>query len=602
MLVEIRVRDLGVIDDLDLVLGPGMTALTGETGAGKTLVVEALELLVGGRADATLVRRGAEQAFVEGRFVVEAPDTASVEGESPQPAAKGRRVNEGQEREPRRREIIVSREIPADGRSRAYLDGRMATVAALAEEGATLVDLHGQHSHQSLLHQEAQRQALDQFGEVDLTEVEAERLVVRSLDDRLAELGGDERQRAREVDLLAFQVAELEAAALGDPDEEAAIGAKVALLSAAESLRHAAAAGYILLTGTSDGAPDASLSGAQPDALDALGRAGSLLGEHEPLRDLAGRLKDAAAEVADVAAELRTRAEGFEDDPAMLEELMGRLRLLAELRRKYGESLGDVIGYELATRARLADLRAGEARRGELEAERGRAVARLAQAEERVGDARRAAAGALAAAVERHLAELALPKARLEIHVPERGLGEAVSWLFGANAGEPALPLAKVASGGELARAMLATRLVLSEAPPTLIFDEVDAGIGGEAALAVGRSLHQLAEAGHQVIVVTHLPQVAAFADAHVAVRKEERGRPYHRLGRHGLRRGTARRALPDALRPAGLGSGPAPRQGASQPGLGLKVPVTPPRRWSLVHDLVARRRLSIRRATGQIR
>jgi DNA repair protein RecN (Recombination protein N) len=207
----------------------------------------------------------------------------------------------------------------------------------------------------------------------------------------------------------------------------------------------------------------------------------------------------------------------------LLEELMGRLRLMGELRRKYGDTLADVIVYEASARQRLEDLQSGEVRRRELETARSQAVIHLDEAEERVGDARRAAAGALAAAVERHLSELALPKARLEIHVPERGFGDAVTWLFGANAGEAALPLAKVASGGELARAMLATRLVLSEAPPTLIFDEVDAGIGGEAALAVGKALHQLADTGHQVIVVTHLPQVAAFADAHVAVRKEER-------------------------------------------------------------------------------
>ena len=300
----------------------------------------------------------------------------------------------------------------------------------------------------------------------------------------------------------------------------------MSLLSAAESLRNAAAAGYELLMGDAGaqaGEGASTRAGGSIDALEALGRATALLSQHEQLGDLALRLQDATAEVADVAADLRRRGEGFEDDPVMLEELMARLRLLGELRRKYGDTLADVIEYERSARQRLEDLRAGESRRQELESDRQRAVARLAEAEERVGDARRAAAAALAAAIERHLAELALPKARLEIHVPERGLGDAVSWLFGANAGEPALPLAKVASGGELARAMLATRLVLSEAPPTLIFDEVDAGIGGEAALAVGKALHQLADAGHQVIVVTHLPQVAAFADAHVAVRKEER-------------------------------------------------------------------------------
>ncbi len=479
MLVELRVRDLGVIDDLTLHLGPGMTALTGETGAGKTLLIEALELLMGGRADPALVRSGSEAALVEGRFLLEAG------------------------------EIVLSREVPADGRSRAYVDGRMANAAALAEVGAGLVDLHGQHAHQSLLRLPAQRASLDRYGGISTAEVEAAEGAVAAVDARLAELGGDERLIAREVDLLTFQLAELDGAGLDDPGEEEALQEEESLLAAAGSLREAAERAHELLAADEKGA-------------DLLGQARSALGSHAVFAELAARLEAVGLELQDVAAELRSRAELLEDDPARLAAVQERRHLLSELRRKYGSDLAEVIAYRDSARQRLADLQAGDARRAELAAERQAALARLAAAEQALGDARRAAAPRLSGEIESRLRLLALPQARLEIAVPAEGRGEAVEFGFGANLGEPVLPLSKVVSGGELARAMLATRLVLSGAPPTLVFDEVDAGIGGEAALFVGRALAELGER-HQVLVVTHLAQVAAFAASQVAVRKEER-------------------------------------------------------------------------------
>ena len=473
MLVEVRVRDLGVIEALDLVLGPGMTALTGETGAGKTLVVEALELLVGGRADTALVRSGAAEAVVEGRFV-RSVDVGGDAGE----------------------ETVVIREIPAEGRSRAYIDGRMATAAALAGLGAGLVDLHGQHAHQSLLRMPAQRQALDHFAGVDTTEADAARQRLLELDARLRELGGDARQLAREMDLLAFQIAEIEAAQVTDRDEEPKLEAEATSLSAADALRLAAETARVHLV-EGDGSGGYSGSDGQ-GATELLGRAAAELGAHEQLRDLSERLRASLSDVSDVTDDLRRRAEGFEADPDRLEAIQGRRRRLSELRRKYGEQLSDVIAFEQVTRSRLGDLEAGEERRAELATERQGALEELEAAEERLGAARRAAAPLLSDAIVAHLADLAIPNGRLEVRVGP-GRGDEVEWLFGA------------------------TRLVLSEAPPTLVFDEVDAGIGGEAALAVGRALHTLAAAGHQVLVVTHLAQVAAFADAQVAVTKEER-------------------------------------------------------------------------------
>ena len=494
MLVELHVKDLGVIEDATLLLGPGLSALTGETGAGKTLVVEALELLLGGRADAGLVRAGAAQAVVEGRFNL----VAGAGGPS---------------------ELVIARELPADGRSRAYVNGRMATVAALAESAGELVDLHGQHAHQSLLHQSAQRDALDRFGGIDLSEVQALGTQLADVGRRLAELGGDTRSLARERDLLEFQLNELDAAALVDPREEEGLEQQEAVLAAAGSLREAAAVAHLLVAGADGTAGGADVAG----AVEVAGRAAASLAGRGPLQDLSDRLTDVVVELDDVASELRRRGELFEDDPQRLAELQQRRRLLGELRRKYGESLAEVMAFRDGLRSRLDDLRAGEGRRVELAAEHERLALELAAAESRLGDARRAAAPRLSERIEGHLAALALPRARVEVTVPPVGSGEVVEWLFGANPGEPSLPLSKVASGGELARAMLATRLVLSEAPPTLVFDEVDAGIGGEAALAVGRALHQLAR-HHQVLVVTHLAQVAAFADTQIVVSKAERG------------------------------------------------------------------------------
>ncbi len=495
MLAEIQVSDLGVIEHLHLSLGPSMTALTGETGAGKTLVVEALELLVGGRADATLVRHSANCAVVEGRFIVPAGE---------------RSVDEV--------EVVVRREVPGNGRSRAYIDGRMATAAALESLGARLVDLHGQHAHQSLLHVEAQRRALDSFGALDTLEVDSALRWLHDLDASLAELGGDARELSRETDLLRFQIREIAAAQLGDPEEESHLESEEKVLASADALRLGAESARALLD-----EPDPARGGPAGRSVvtELLGVAAAELRAHDDLRDLAERLQSALAEVSDVAGELRRRAEGYEADPERLAAVQARRRRLFELRRKYGDTLSEVMAFEAACQRRLSIIESSEARRGELLAERERARNALVEAESRLGDARRAVAGGLGRAVASHLTDLAMPGGRLEV-VVGAGKGDDVSWLFAANPGEPALALNRVASGGELARVMLATRLVLSEAPPTLVFDEVDAGVGGEAALAIGHALHRLAAAGHQVLVVTHLAQVAAFADAQVVVTKTE--------------------------------------------------------------------------------
>ncbi|HEU5152273.1 MAG TPA: AAA family ATPase [Iamia sp.] len=491
MLVELAVTDLGVIDRARLLLGPGLTALTGETGAGKTMLVEAIALLLGGRADPALVRPGADEAVVEGRFVVDDE------------------------------EVVLTRVVPREGRSRAYVDGRMATAGALAERGRSLVDLLGQHAHQALLTTAAQREALDRAAGVDLAPLRAAREEVAEIDRRLAGLGGDAGARAREIDLLRYQLAELEAAGLGDPEEDAALDAEEDALADAVAHREAAALAAEAVT-------------AEGGARDALAAAHAAVAGRAPFADLDERLAGVLAEVEDLAGELRDAVDRVVDDPERLALVRERRQLLVDLVRKYGTAradaagagtLADVIAYFGEASDRLADLESHDERAAALDAERRRAFDAVAAAEAAVGRARRQAAPRLAKAVTAHLRDLALPGAEVRVTVGDTDPGDDVAILLAADPGAPALPVAKAASGGELARTGLALRLVLTAEEPTLVFDEVDAGIGGAAAVAVGRALADLAR-DRQVLVVTHLAQVAAFATAQIGVTKRSgRGR-----------------------------------------------------------------------------
>ena len=475
MLSELHIENLGVIEKLDLSIGEGLVALTGETGAGKTMLVEAIDLLVGGRADASVVRTGCEEARVEGRFVTD------------------------------ENEVILCRVVPINGRSRAYINGRLATVAQLAEYGADLVDLHGQHAHQSLLGASAQRLALDHFCGVDLEPLRSARAELTEIEALLATLGGDERARAREIDLLRFQVKEIADAGLRSANEDEYLSRSEDVLADAVAHREALYA---------------SASALQDDdgASDVVGRSIAAISHRETFELFVERLKNLQAEIDDVAREMRDVAESIEEDPAKLEEVRQRRHLLVDLRRKYGESLSEVIAYGDESGLRLNELESFEARAATLDAERAAAMQQLRAAEKVVGEARRAAAPKLAKAVQLHLRTLAMAHAVVEVSVGDDP-GDEVTFLLAANPGSPPLPLTKVASGGELARTMLALRLVLTQGPSTLVFDEVDAGIGGEAAVAVAGALAQLGHR-HQVLVVTHLAQVAAAAHRQIRVSK----------------------------------------------------------------------------------
>ncbi len=480
MLTDLVVRNMALIDELSLVLGDGMTVLTGETGAGKTLLTQAVSLLAGGRGHPGLVRPGAEEAEVEGRFV----------------------GGDGTE-------TVVRRVIPRSGRARAYLDGRLAGVSAVEEAVGGLVDICGQHRYQALLRPAVRRGALDRFAEVDPAPLAEARRRCRELEERLAALGGDERARAREMDVLAHQIAELDAARLDDPGEEAALAAEERLLTAATAVREAATAAAYLLGG--DG-----------PAGEALGEALGHLDAQSHLAGVAERLRGLTEEVSDVAADLRQLAEEVREDPARLAYVVERRALLAGLRRRYGDTLAEVMSYHDEARRRLAELQdaEGAAERLSAELEAARTAERAEAA--RMGERRRRAAPDLADAVTAELGLLAMPNARLRLEVGDDP-GDEVDYLLAVNSGATPAPLAQVASGGELSRAMLALHVVLLEAPPTVVLDEVDAGIGGEAGVWVGRALARLASK-RQALVVTHLPQVAAYADAHISLRKIDDG------------------------------------------------------------------------------
>lgn len=521
MLAELRIRDLGVIDDARLEVSAGLNVLTGETGAGKTMVVDALALLLGGRADPGAVRVGRPAALVEGRL--QTGDDAQVAAAL---ATAGVDDEEG--------EVVVARQVLVEGRSRAQLQGRMATVAAVADVVRPLVEVHGQHEFQDLLRPGVQRDLLDRYaGEAVLGPRAAFaagwrrlRAVTRELDELVARA----REREREIDLLRHQLDEIEAAQVR-VGEEAELAAEAERLANAEALQQSAALAHQLLEDDED-AGAATALGAAARAVHGPGAHDRALGE------LAERAQSLAAEVGDLASSLRAYAEGVLVDPGRLEEVNVRMALLRDLERKYGDDEEAVLAFAGKAAARLAELEGGTLRSEALEAEAAELRRDLAGTGAALTAARQQAADRLGEALRAELADLAMPSARVEVAVEqdpdddglevdgrclaatEDGL-DRVDIRLAAHPGAPLRPLGRAASGGELSRVMLALRVVLAgvDRTPTLVFDEVDAGVGGRTAAAVGRRLAQLAR-HHQVLVVTHLPQIAAHADRHFTVEK----------------------------------------------------------------------------------
>ncbi|WP_258906866.1 DNA repair protein RecN [Actinokineospora sp. UTMC 2448] len=533
MLAEMRIQDLGVIDEATLDLHPGFTVVTGETGAGKTMVVTGLHLLSGGRAEASRVRSGKSKAVVEGRFenLTGSRAAALATEAGAEPDEDGA--------------LITMRSVAADGRSRAHVGGRSAPVGLLSDLAEHLIAVHGQNDQLRLLRSAEQRAVLDRYAGEDIADVLDEYRRVReewvAVAAELVDRTARARELAREADLLRLGVQEITAVD-PQPGEDDELVVRARRLADAEQLREAATGAAYAVSGSPDGDPDA------PGALGLLGEAQRrLAGSDDPrLRELEPRLAEAAVLIGDIGAELTSYLESLDADPAALEQVLARQAELKALTRKYAADIDGVLAWAATAAERLAGLDTSEEALAELAARRDALATRLAGIAAELSAARRVAAEALGKAVTDELSGLAMGQASLQITVRPRpadagdphGLDvdgqrlhagpdgvDEVELLLVAHDGAQPLPVHKGASGGELSRVMLAIEVVLahSDPVPTLVFDEVDAGVGGRAAVEIGRRLARLARS-HQVIVVTHLAQVAAFADRHLVVDKSAAG------------------------------------------------------------------------------
>ncbi|MBV9336543.1 MAG: DNA repair protein RecN [Solirubrobacterales bacterium] len=527
MLHELRIENLLLIDRAELRLAPGLNVVTGETGAGKTLLAQSLDLLLGGRAGSGVVRRGAAEAYVEGVFSIP-PGLAETEL-LPADAA----------------EIVLARRVWPDGRTRAYVCGRSATVADLRELGSALLAFYGQHEHRRLMLSAVQLDVLDahcgpEQGELR-TRVATAYAHASSLEERVSELRDVVGGRERELDLLAYELEEIERVSPSE-DEARELADERERLRHLETLRGAAFAGAEAISGEGGGGA-AELLAAGAARLQAAAGIDPRLGE------LCDRVLSLGYEAQDVARTLRAYAEGLEGSPGRLEDVEERLALFARLERKHGGSIAGALAHAERCRARRDELERTEISLGEAEEELRRARTELAALAGELSERRREAAPALARAVRDRLAELAMADADFSVAVGRRADGhgprgaDTVELLIAPNPGMAAGPLREIASGGELSRVMLA---ILSAAHgraadiagppaaadpaapasgPLLVFDEIDAGIGGHTARAVGEHLRALA-AGRQILCITHLPQVAALAARHFTIAKDTRAAP----------------------------------------------------------------------------
>jgi DNA repair protein RecN (Recombination protein N) len=507
-LLELGVSDLALIEKLRIAFEPGLNVLTGETGAGKSLLIDALGLALGARADTALVRHGSEAARVEALF-----------DRVPEP-------------------LICAREVSAAGRSTARMDDESVTAARLAAVAGRLVEIHGQHEQQRLLDERWQRELLDAFGglERERAAVAAAVEAWRANQAALAELALDPRELARRLELHEHQVEEICGAKLR-VGEAAEIRARLSTAQHAESIARGSTEIHELLSGEGTGARETAAQAAQ--------RARDLARLDVRFDPVAERLLGLAAELGDAAGEAASLAESVEHDPAALAALEERLSLIYSLERKYGEDEAAVVAYGEQAASEAERLRTLESSRETRQAEAARLLAVVAEAAVALSDARQGAAHLLGRAVEEALGGLGFRQTRFQAGLARRGAGpnepaveiggeclafdsygiDSVAFLIAPNPGEPARPLARIASGGELSRVALAIKQVLAAADrtPTLVFDEIDTGIGGRSAEPVGRSLWELART-HQVLCVTHLGQIAAYADAQFRIEKHARG------------------------------------------------------------------------------
>jgi DNA repair protein RecN (Recombination protein N) len=520
MLRFLRIQHLAVIDSVEVEFDPGLNVLTGETGAGKSILVEAVGLLLGGRASGDLVRTGEEAAAIEAIF------------------------ESGGE------ELLVRREITAQGRSRAFINGALATAGALKDLSNRLIELHGQHEHQTLLDPSTHLGVLDTFGRFEtlLAPVAAAYNVWRAAQDELARIRVAARDRESRLDLITFQLGELEKAALKEPGpgeagEDVELSSLRQVLASAERVERLCTESYASLY-ESDDAILAGLGGVWRRVAELA----DLDPQFKPYLETRDGIK---SQLEDLAGFLRKYADNIDVSPARLQQVEERLALLERLKRKYGPTLTEVIARRDALSRERSDLSRGDERIAELEREVAAARAAFQTAADTLSKERRRVAKAFARELEALVAELAMERTRFEVRFSERPLSEsawsdrgidAAEFFVSPNLGEDLRPLARIVSGGELSRVMLAVKTLTattrhgfsdatdrppSASAPGLIFDEVDAGIGGRVADVVGRKLRTLGSA-FQVLCITHLPQIAAYADTHFEIEKKVEGGRTH--------------------------------------------------------------------------
>ena len=509
MLIELRIKDYAVIHDLTLELGSGLSALSGETGAGKSIIVGALSLLLGERAASDTVRTGAERAMVEAVF-----DVATYPKLGVQLDDLGIEAEDGL--------LILRREVAAVGRNRAWINESPTTARTVGELGRSLVDLHGQHEHQTLLRKDTQRHILDAFGEAeeDASAVEEAYEELGGLEAKLRELQDHRRELASRVDFLRFQMRELEEADVQSGEEEALTEESGRLENSEELLGETTRIHDELYS--AEGALTDKVSGLAQTLARLKGWDPALEGPHE-------ELQGAYHALAEVGRDLSDYVGGLRHDPGRLEEVRSRLDLIHSLKRKYGPTAEDVIASRDRVRAKLDEVEDGGWDEDTLAAEVDRTRSDLIAAAARLSEKRQAAATRLEEEVEALLPDLGLPAGTFKVQmdtlpeVESRG-AESIEFLGSGNAGFPPSSLARVASGGELSRVMLTLKAILAQVDqvPTLVFDEIDAGIGGQVASLVAAKLKDVARY-HQVFVVTHLPQLASQACSHLLVEKDER-------------------------------------------------------------------------------
>jgi DNA repair protein RecN (Recombination protein N) len=503
MLRQLRIRDFAIIDMLTMDFGPGFNVLTGETGAGKSIVVDALGLTLGARAQTDMIRTGKHETSVEAYFDV--PSHAHLE-------KLGIPVEDG---------VILRRNLSSTGKGRAYINDTMVNVQTLLEVGKSLVDIHGQHEHQSLLSTDNQRAMLDAYGKLLDERGELEKLFheVQSLRNELSELRADLREKEQRTDLLRFQIQEIDSASLRAGELEA-LTEERAILTNLSKLNELTDGAHLLLY-RSEGSSSEKLS----SAISMLREVSRI---DQGIAETLALLESALPLVQDAAASLRQYRDRYDVDPRRLDSVEERLELIKRLGRKYGEGIEEIMQHRDEAARELEKLAFSDDRVRELD---GLLTGKEKELHERgahLSARRKEVSGKIAEAVKAVLGELAMEKADFVIEIKPMTLSstgmDSVEFLFSANRGEPPRPLQRVASGGELSRIMLALKGTLAEVDmiPVLIFDEVDAGIGGRTAESVGRKLKNLAKR-HQVLCITHLPQIAAMADRHVMIEKIQR-------------------------------------------------------------------------------